>query len=376
MEEELWKLKTIIKKLDLHQGFGTSMVSLVIAPSDNLSKWNNKLTDELGAATNIKSRVNRLSVISAIVSCQQKLKLYSKTPKNGLVIYCGSTGLNIDYEPPKPLTSSKYYCGDEYFTEPLKQLLKSDETNAFVIVDGKEFLIATFSNETKTVLVHFEVDLPRKHNKGGQSAVRFQRLRDEKRHNYLTKCKESIKLNLIDSKTNLPNVSGIIFAGSAEFKTELSELIDQRLLPIMKGVLDVAYGGKNGLDQAIGLSKNILFESKLSVEKKELESFFETIRESPDLLVVGDRELKEIISSGVLLKVYVWEDISDEIVEYYIEECSKFGTELTIIVGISPISSQFIQGFGGLCGILRFEMPKELGDLDEIESECSYEYEW
>jgi peptide chain release factor subunit 1 len=36
------------------------------------------LTQEYGTASNIKSRVNRLSVLSAITSTQQRLKLYNR----------------------------------------------------------------------------------------------------------------------------------------------------------------------------------------------------------------------------------------------------------------------------------------------------------
>jgi peptide chain release factor subunit 1 len=36
------------------------------------------LADEYGTASNIKSRVNKLSVLSAIISTQQRLKLYNK----------------------------------------------------------------------------------------------------------------------------------------------------------------------------------------------------------------------------------------------------------------------------------------------------------
>lgn len=41
------------------------------------------LADEYGTASNIKSRVNRLSVLGAITSVQQRLKLYTKG-KNSL----------------------------------------------------------------------------------------------------------------------------------------------------------------------------------------------------------------------------------------------------------------------------------------------------
>ena len=121
---------------------GTSMISLIIPPKDMIARVNKMLGDEYGTASNIKSRVNRLrpppvcfllflsrrlrqprfgecapgrsldtclfvqgtgwvgrrvtrercrlSVLSAITSTQQRLKLYNKVPPNGLVLYCGT----------------------------------------------------------------------------------------------------------------------------------------------------------------------------------------------------------------------------------------------------------------------------------------------
>lgn len=64
-------------------------------------------------ASNIKSRVNRLSVLAAITSTQQRLKLYNRTPPNGLIIYCGTIltdegkekKVNFDFEPFKRASS-------------------------------------------------------------------------------------------------------------------------------------------------------------------------------------------------------------------------------------------------------------------------------
>lgn len=47
-------------------------------PKDQISRVAKMLGDEYGTASNIKSRVNRLSVLSAITSAQQRLKLYTK----------------------------------------------------------------------------------------------------------------------------------------------------------------------------------------------------------------------------------------------------------------------------------------------------------
>merc|ERR1712195_399461 len=87
---EMFKVKKLIKNLEAARGNGTSMISLIIPPGDQISRVNKMLSDEYGTASNIKSRVNRLSVLSAITSTQQRLKLYNRMPTNGLVIYCGT----------------------------------------------------------------------------------------------------------------------------------------------------------------------------------------------------------------------------------------------------------------------------------------------
>lgn len=93
------------------------------------------------------------------------------------------------------------------------------------------------------------VELPKKHGRGGQSALRFARLRLEKRHNYVTKVAEmAAQVFITNDKVN---VVGLVVAGSAEFKTVLveAERFDQRLAAKVIGVYDVSYGGENGLNQ-------------------------------------------------------------------------------------------------------------------------------
>ena len=71
------------------------------------------------------SSLCRLSVLSAITSVQQRLKLYSKVPPNGLVIYCGTIvtddgkekKVNIDFEPFRPINTSLYLCDNKFHTE-------------------------------------------------------------------------------------------------------------------------------------------------------------------------------------------------------------------------------------------------------------------
>jgi len=67
-----------------------------------------------------------------------------------------------------------------------------------------------------------------------------------------------------------PNVKGLILAGSAEFKNDLSksDLFDIRLQPIVLKLVDIAYGGENGFNQAIELTGDTLRSVKYIHEKK------------------------------------------------------------------------------------------------------------
>lgn len=54
------------------------MISLIMPPKDQVARVQKMLGDEFGTASNIKNRVNRQSVLGAITSAQQRLKLYNK----------------------------------------------------------------------------------------------------------------------------------------------------------------------------------------------------------------------------------------------------------------------------------------------------------
>jgi peptide chain release factor subunit 1 len=119
-------------------------------------------------------------------------------PPNGLVVYCGTIvtdegkekKVNIDFEPHKPINTSLYLCDNKFHTEALSELLEADAKFGFIVMDGNGSLFGTLSGNTRDVIHKLQVDLPKKHGRGGQSALRFSRLRDEKRHNYVRKIAE------------------------------------------------------------------------------------------------------------------------------------------------------------------------------------------
>ncbi|CAF3053270.1 unnamed protein product [Rotaria sp. Silwood2] len=333
---EIWKIKKLIKSLEAARGNGTSMISLIIPPRDQVPRIAKMLADEYGTASNIKSRVNRLSVLSAITSVQARLKLYNKgfienkknsienfimliffiVPNNGLVIYCGTIvtedgkekKVNIDFEPFKPINTSLYLCDNKFHTEALQALLADDSRFGFIVMDGNGALFGTLQGNSREVITKFSVDLPKKHGRGGQSALRFARLRMEKRHNYVRKVAETaVQCFITDDKVN---VTGIILAGLADFKTELhqSDMFDPRLqVKVLKRV-DVSYGGENGFNQAIELAAETLGDVKFIQEKKLISRYFDEVSKDSGQYCFGIEETLKALEMGAVETLIVWEN--------------------------------------------------------------------
>lgn len=421
---EIWKVKKLIKRLEAARGNGTSMISLIIPPKDQVSRAAKMLAEEFGTASNIKSRVNRLSVLSAITSTQQRLKLYSKVPPNGLVVYCGeiitSEGkerkINIDFEPFKPINTSLYLCDNKFHTEALSELLESDQKFGFIIMDGNGALFGTLSGNTRDVVAKFSVDLPKKHGRGGQSALRFARLREEKRHNYVRKVAEMAVQNFVTN--DKVNVAGLILAGSADFKNDLnqSDLFDQRLQSKVIKVVDVSYGGENGFNQAIELSAETLSNVKFIQEKKLINKYFDEISLDSGKVCYGIDDTLKALEAGAAETLIVYEDLemtrwqlkasdgsevilhttkqqdSDrslfmdketgqemEIVdqmsflEWISERYRDFGATLEFVSDRSSEGNQFVRGFGGIGAILRYKLNFEQLNADEEDEDEFYD---
>lgn len=139
--------------------------------------------------------------------------------------------------------------------------------------------------------------------------MRFARLREEKRHNYLRKLAELTTQHFITN--DRPNVTGLILAGSANFKIELSQsdLFDQRLVPVILKIVDVSYGGENGFNQAITLSEDALSNVKFVHEKKIISKFFEEIAMDTGMIVFGVEDTMKAIELQALDTMIVYEEI-------------------------------------------------------------------
>jgi len=280
-------------------------------------------------------------------------------------------------------------------------------------MDGNGALFGTLQGNTRDVLHKFTVDLPKKHGRGGQSALRFARLRMEKRHNYVRKVAETaVQLFISNDK---PNISGMILAGSADFKTELSQsdMFDPRLQAKIIKLVDVSYGGENGFNQAIELAAESLANVKFIQEKKLIGKYFDQISQDTGKFCFGVEDTLKALEMGAVETLICWENLdiqryvlknhssgdetilhltSDQekdmthfqdketgvelelednmpLLEWLANNYKSFGATLEIITDRSQEGSQFVRGFGGVGGMLRYKVDFQALQCDEFDDD-------
>lgn len=199
-----------------------------------------------------------------------------------------------------------------------------------------------------------------------------------------------------------PNISGLILAGSADFKTELSQsdMFDPRLKAVVLTAVDVSYGGENGFNQAIEKSADILANVKFVQEKRLISKFFDEISQDTGRFVFGVADTLQCLEMGAVETLIVWENLEinrytlmnssnnelevknlnteqekdaanfhDEasgaelevqekisLLEWLANNYKKFGCILEFVTNKSQEGSQFCRGFGGIGGILRYQV--------------------
>lgn len=370
------------------------------------------LGKEHAGAASVKSKQTMSSAQSAITSAKERLKLYKNTPPNGLIIFSGQVvqggaekKMCIDIVPFRPVQSFKYNCESAFDIQCLSFLLEDDEKFGFIIVDGGGCLFATLQGNVRNIIQKISVELPKKHGRGGQSANRFARLREEKRLTYVKRVAELATQNFITN--DMPNVKGIVFAGSADFKTVIQghDVFDKRLANIIIATYDVSYGFENGLNQAISQSADALMNVRFVEERRLISKFFEDISLDTGMIVFGVHDTMKAMEMSALEVVYMYDEIditryviknpvkndtktwylnvkqqedpkyfkdaesgidleiieSEPLGDWLMVKYGDFGVKVELISDKTQEGFQYVKGFGGIGGRLRYQI-----DLDEI----------
>jgi len=362
----LYRVKRLLAELSEKKGRGTELISLYIPPKKALHEVISALREEYGTAANIKSDSTRNHVMDALVKTIQRLKLYKTTPENGLVIFCGALPTDgpgsesiflYEVYPPKPIQTYLYRCDDHFHLDILKDMLKEEKVIGLLSIDATEAAIGILAGTRLEVVDEVTSGVSGKHRAGGQSARRFERLREMELTEYYHRVARHANKALLEDH----NVQGLIIGGPGGTKDEFlkGEYLDYRLRKMILAVLDTSYAGRDGLRELVDKASDILQDVRLIEEKKLVTRFLKEVNSTDGLAVYSAKDVLEALQKGSVETILVSEDLDWVHIK---RVCSKCGSTKEVNIP----RSNYIQEKQKListpcedCGSLEFEVSEQ-----------------
>jgi peptide chain release factor subunit 1 len=282
---------------------------MYVPPGKQISDALNMLRDEYGTASNIKSTATRKNVQEAIVKVQQRLKLFKDPGERGIVVFAGAIpqeGGGPGSErmetyvitPPEPIKIYLYRCDSRFHTEHLQEMLREKEAFGILLVDASDATIATLQGKRMEIVRQMYSGVTGKTRAGGQSARRYERLRDMQLNEYFT------RVGRHADETFLPmeNLKGIILAGPGptKYDFEKGEYLNYQLKNKILDVVDTAYVEEQGVKEVVDKAPEIMRKVRYIEEKEIMQQFLYDVGHDTGLINYGEAEVRRTLESGAV----------------------------------------------------------------------------
>jgi peptide chain release factor subunit 1 len=327
----IYRIRKLLSDLSTKTGRGTELVSLYLPPKKPVHEAIAALREESGTASNIKSDTTRNHVQDALTKTMARLRLYKQTPENGIVIFCGAIpgpggpgNETIElYEvlPQKPVSVYLYRCDDHFHLEPLRDMLREQNVIGILSVDATEAGLGIVSGDTWDVVDTLSSGVSGKTKKGGQSARRYERLREMELTDYFRRLADHAKKSFLD----LHPVKGLIVGGPGPTKDEFVKdgYLDYRLQNAIVGVLDTGYAGREGVRETIGKSEKLLESVRVVEEKRLVDNFLREVNSDNGLAIYGIQDILNALKRSAVDTIIINEDLDLVVLKATCRNCGN-----------------------------------------------------
>jgi peptide chain release factor subunit 1 len=411
----MFRLKKTLMTLASKEGRGTELVSLYIPPGKQISEVMNMLRDEYGTASNIKSTTTRKNVQDAIVKVQQRLKLFKETPETGLVIFCGAIPQNgagserietYVIIPPEPINIYLYRCDSRFHTEHLQELLREKETYGIVLIDSSDATLATLRGRRLEIVREISSGVPGKTRAGGQSARRYERLREMRLQDYFRRVGEHAN----EAFLPIGDLKGVIIAGPGptKYDFEKGDYLNYMLKEKVLDVVDTAYVSEQGVKEVVDKAPEIMRKVRYIEERQIVQQFLYEIGHDTGMATYGEEHVRRALEAGAVKTLLLSEGLdivrvtvkcsacgyqeqqtiknqmltsfeqslsdkpcpkcnapslaiaeTQDLIENFAQLAEYTNTEVEIISGETEEGHMLKNSFGGIAAILRFKLQNQ-----------------
>ena len=355
------KLLRFIKELESYRGRHTELVSIYVPQGYDIIKIIHHVQTEQGTANNIKDKTTRNHVIDSLERIIRHLRLFKKTPENGLAVFAGDVSEKdnksdiqvFSFEPPEPLQIRLYRCDQTFLLDPLKDLVEERDIYGLIVLDNREGNVGILKGALVKEIKRMTSDVPGKTTKGGQSQQRYARIRELAAKDFHKKIADVANKEFLEMK----NLKGIILGGPGPTKETFLDggYLNNEIKKKILGVRDLSYTGDFGLKELVEKSKDLLAEQASVKEKKLLDKFFTTLAKDRKKVVYGkEKSLKALEMSAVEILI-LSDNLEDEFIDEVEEKAVSYGTTVEVVSSETEGGTQ-LKELGGIAGMLRFEV--------------------
>ena len=350
MDRERLEFKRKLEELRKHRGRHTELVTIMIPEGYDLNLINNQLAQEKSTAANIKSKKTKTNVLTALEKIQQHLSLFKKTPERGLAVFSGNVGTERDewvmesIIPPEPLQSRIYRCDQTFLTKPLDEMILPKELFGLVVIERGGASLGHLKGKRIELIENVKSMVPGKFRAGGQSAQRFERVREELANDFYKEVAEAMK--------KFQEIKNVLLGGPGPTKEEFFNTLPTHLKEKIIGVQDVGDSGEPGLKELVNKSQDILDETEMIIEKRITDEFFQRIAKGQPV-EYGKASVKKALESGSVSTLILSEELDKETIDELTELADATNAETKFVSSETEGGKSFLS-MGGIGALLRY----------------------
>jgi peptide chain release factor subunit 1 len=231
-------------------------------------------------------------------------------------------------------------------------MLNVEEVYGLLVMDRKEATIGVLEGKQIKVLRHLISHVPGKYKAGGQSAQRFERIREGMAKEFFKEVSEEMKKIFFD----MPKLKGILVGGPIPTKEEF--LRDGELVTKVKNLViavkDIGDTDEHGLEILVEESRKDIAEQEMIKEKEILTKFFETLGKNRQKVTYGYDKVKIALERNAVETLLISRDFDKEKTAEFEALAEASGCEMVIISTDNQDGEQFNNLTKGVGAFLRY----------------------
>ncbi len=352
------RLEEFLDEMREYKARHTELITVYVPAGFDINLITKQLESEKSTCTNIKSTTTRKNVRDALESLIRITKAMKKTPENGIALFAGnvskteqSESITEAFEPPEELNVRLYRCDQTFVLEPLEEMLEIKELYGLVVIDRREATIGLLAGKKIKILQKRSSYVPGKTEKGGQSAARFARIRENIAKEFYRKVADIVKKEFF----KMENLQGILLGGPGPTKEEflkegnLATALQDKII----AVKDLGYADEHGIELLVEASGDVLAEQEITHEKKIMEKFFNMLGKEKDKTAYKQEPVEKALNYGAVDTLLLSKKLKKVDIKKFEKKAAETDVKVELISVDTEEGVQF-WNLGGVGAMLRF----------------------